>query len=279
MTTTGCFPTYEKQRFWSAFHASSDFSSFTLRISILRKLHWLTYVACPRSTIWRSRSAASLSETTHPHHYRISRFCHFGGPESGRFIRLFHPDRLRELLGIDIPITEVIALLPSFPNVHKLSITRREENPSNLREIRVFLSKFPVVEVLGFDGNGDEHDVDWARVQASNLLPLLREYTGRSDTLAGFLPLPTLTSLTVLRCVFGWFREEMEGIRTWTPNNITSLTVAFLAWDPILERFNKTDFNTLCGFFPQLTELRIYISGGSVEGMVNLRLSAYDWAY
>ncbi|KAJ7662293.1 hypothetical protein B0H17DRAFT_1093782 [Mycena rosella] len=200
-------------------------------------------------------------EVHSPRALHISRFSTPGiAPPSEVWIRLFHPDHLRELQLV-LPDLGLVDTLPSFPHVHKLTTSWW----GGMNRILEFLAKFPAIEVLTLQHYGLE--VEGADTQAYDLFPLLREYTGRSDTLPVFLPLPSLTSLTVYSCSPRDLIVQLEGIRT--PNQIISLTVSFYVFDPDREAFDHTTLSTLCGHFPELQELRISISHGPIEDEIN----------
>ncbi|KAJ7480696.1 hypothetical protein FB451DRAFT_1238243 [Mycena latifolia] len=187
-------------------------------------------------------------------------------PASGIWIRLFHPDHLRELDWIDYPspLAEAIENLPVFHHVNKVRISGWGDLP-DMGQTMVFLSKFPAIEVLALRRCGPL--VNGAGAQASNLLPLLKDYSGRCHTLSVFLPLPTLTCLTVYSCSPRDFMVQLQGIRT--PNKITSLTVSFATSHPSVDSFDNDALYALCGSFPWLTELRISINHGELEPDVN----------
>ncbi|KAJ7448614.1 hypothetical protein B0H11DRAFT_2080039 [Mycena galericulata] len=160
------------------------------------------------------------------------------------WIQLLCPDRLRELEVSDDPrfFGQTVDAIPSFPHVHKLSAMSQ-----NLS----ILSKFPAVQILAL--NDSEMTEDVVRVDASAVLPVLREYTGPCETLPIFLAHSTLARLIVPRCDPATFIAQLPGIQV----QITSLNVTF--WD-----LDTTAFRTLCAFFPSLTELCIRVVYGGV---------------
>ncbi|KAJ7480680.1 hypothetical protein FB451DRAFT_1171276 [Mycena latifolia] len=197
----------------------------------------------------------------------ISRFSYSGlALPNSEWLRLLHPDHLCELDGIGYPepLAEGLDTLPSFPRVHKVSMPGWVIS-GDMRLTLAFLSKFPAVEVLTLQPCGPPGP--GPGVQASQLFPRLRKYSGPCHTLTVFLALPTLTCLTVYDCSPRDFIVQLEGIRT--PSELTSLTLSFTTYYPSLDTFNIATFNMICGFFPRLAELRIDIVQETIEAAVN----------
>ncbi|KAJ7838183.1 hypothetical protein B0H14DRAFT_1089306 [Mycena olivaceomarginata] len=121
------------------------------------------------------------------------------------------------------------------------------------------LSKFPAVQSFSMDGWGQ-----WLRhepnvlAKASSVLPDLRQYTGLCATMALFLR-PTLTHLTIEYCSPVDLTAELHRTlpldlaaqlqRARGPNGITSFTA-------ILDDLYIAMLDTICEFFPRVTELR-----------------------
>ncbi|KAJ7474374.1 hypothetical protein B0H11DRAFT_2282232 [Mycena galericulata] len=163
------------------------------------------------------------------------------------WIQLLRPDRLRELEVSGTPrvFWDMVDVIPSFPLVHKLSASMLLSiMPKNLP----ILSKFPAVQIFALSDLGmtDPEDVEGAN--ASNVLPVLKEYTGPCATLRIFLGCSTLTRFMVPHCDPAIFIAQLPGIQA----HITSVNVTF--WD-----LDATAFRTLCASFPRLTELRVGI--------------------
>ncbi|KAJ7259297.1 hypothetical protein C8J57DRAFT_1639970 [Mycena rebaudengoi] len=122
--------------------------------------------------------------------------------------------------------------------------------PSALRETVEGFKWFDSAEELPYLDSDNEVD----------LLPLLKEYRGIPETLNVFLPLPSLTDLTI----------DLKGIGA--SNNLTSLSVSFLS-------INHALFREFCGLFPRLSRLRMTVHDGEVaEGVDDEDMdAARDW--
>lgn len=79
----------------------------------------------------------------------------------------------------------------------------------------------------------------------------LRQYTGPCETMALFLPRPTLTHLIIGYCSPFALTTQLE--RIGGSNHITSLTASF-------DNLDIATLGTICAFFPTLTELRIDVT-------------------
>jgi hypothetical protein len=149
--------------------------------------------------------------------------------------------------------------IPSFPHVHRLST-----NLSTMSYNLSILSKFPVVQSFSMDGWGQwlRHEPD-ALAKASSVLPDLRQYTDPYATMALFLLRPTLTHLTIEYCSPVDLTAELHRTlpldlaaqlqRARGPNGITSFTAS-------LDDLYIAMLDTICEFFPRLTELRIDVT-------------------
>ncbi|KAJ7096095.1 hypothetical protein C8R44DRAFT_989397 [Mycena epipterygia] len=185
-----------------------------------------------------------------PQALRVSDFCLVSDDKleygDNYWIPLLHPDHLRALRAEFNPRT--VQAIPSFTNVHRLSVTMDLPTPAqNL----VILSKFPAVRVLELGGKGLLTDALALRPreQASAVFPLLREYSGPYQPLPLFLPLTTLTHLIIPRCSPQDFITRVQGIQD---PNITLFYVEF-------NKFDNPTFNTIMELLPRLTELLIRI--------------------
>ncbi|KAJ7359889.1 hypothetical protein DFH08DRAFT_1075216 [Mycena albidolilacea] len=151
--------------------------------------------------------------------------------------------------------------IPSFPHVHRLSTTM---NLSTMSYNLSILSKFPAVQTFSMDGWGQwlRHEPD-VLVKASSLFPDLRQYTDPCATIALFLLRPTLTHLTIEYCSPVDLTAELHRTlsldlaaqlrRARGPNGITSFTAS-------LDDLYIATLDTICEFFPRLTELRIDVT-------------------
>jgi hypothetical protein len=167
------------------------------------------------------------------------------------WVHLLHPDRLQDL-DITLPPALVSAFdnLPSFSHTRKLSVKLEVLNVSqNMR----LLSKFPALQILSMSQSGYRNTVG-VELSASVFPPpllQLKEYTGIYQTLYVFLPLLTLTHLTVKRCHPHHFIAELKKVRA--PVNVTSLCVDFVSIP------DTKNFDMLCETCPALTRLRINV--------------------
>jgi hypothetical protein len=167
------------------------------------------------------------------------------------WMSLLSPQLLRELhvQGHGFRNTTMPPIMP-FPCVQKLKLgldIRRTQN-------RAFLDNFSAVQVLSVVDNffGGLEDPS-PHVELPAIFPILREYTGTSEMLHGFMPRSTLTRLTIDNCN----PRELQGLMTSTSsNNIITLSVSFR---PFADAFDNPEFDSLCALFPQPTDLRITI--------------------
>ncbi|KAJ7725409.1 hypothetical protein B0H14DRAFT_3002961 [Mycena olivaceomarginata] len=113
------------------------------------------------------------------------------------------------------------------------------------------LSKFSAVQNFSMICWGELRDVPDLRAEASSLLPVLRHYTGPSETMAFFVPRANLTHLTIQNCSPLDFIAQLQRIgdcKTSHPSLQASNTLA-LPWSAQFARFS-----------PMLTALRITLS-------------------
>ncbi|KAJ7934768.1 hypothetical protein B0H13DRAFT_2305220 [Mycena leptocephala] len=163
------------------------------------------------------------------------------------WVRLLRPEHLRQFqMSYNSRFfSERLHTTPSFPHVHTLSA---KIDFSKMSQILMSLSKFPAVEVLTLAGWGTLP----LGLQASGVLPLVRDYTGCTQALPFFLPLSTLRRIkTTDELSANYFISQLRGLQP--APNITSLDVRFTT------HFNNATLDTICAFFAQLTELRIHI--------------------
>ncbi|KAF8176224.1 hypothetical protein K438DRAFT_1847144 [Mycena galopus ATCC 62051] len=119
--------------------------------------------------------------------------------EADLWISLLRPEYLRELdlnLAHNHPFDTTA--IPVFPRVHKLTTTMKYSDMSyNL----AILSKFPAVEIFAVHGWGDVEAGPGIHVEASLVLPVIRQYTSDCDrAMTVLLPRTTLTHLAVRHC-------------------------------------------------------------------------------
>ncbi|KAJ7659051.1 hypothetical protein DFH06DRAFT_1194950 [Mycena polygramma] len=192
-----------------------------------------------------------------PHALALSSFAirHDVAREDGiaHWIPSLHPQHLRELdLMCNLAaLGETIDAIPTFPRVHKLSMTI---NLSRMSYNRAVMAKFPAVRVFTIRGWGDVADGDPpdGRADVAPLpFPLLEEYIGPDKTLSIFLPQPTLTRVTILDGRPAGVIAQLQTARI--PHNITAFTAEFG------ESLDSLVLGTLLGFLPNLKELRIRI--------------------
>ncbi|KAJ6555019.1 hypothetical protein DFH09DRAFT_1494130 [Mycena vulgaris] len=163
------------------------------------------------------------------------------------WIPLLRPDHLRELdMMCNLSLLEKnIEEIPSFPQLHKLAITMNLAVMS--RNLAIFL-KFPSIRILEIRG--------WGQIKTTPqcldvpLLPLLEEYKGPVATLPLFLPLFSLTRLSLAYSRLHTFLAHLQQVRT--TSNVPSLNMAF-------DNFDNATLDRICAFFPCLTALRMRI--------------------
>ncbi|KAJ7448647.1 hypothetical protein B0H11DRAFT_2080161 [Mycena galericulata] len=140
---------------------------------------------------------------------------------------------------------DTVDAIPSFPHVRKLVINTSLSTMSHTLSI---VSKFPAVQIFHLTGLVEVKDWPGVRVDASNDLPDLKEYTATSETLSIFLAHSTLERLTVLNCQPQEFTRQVPGPQV----HITCLHATFMDFD-------TATFGRICVLFPRLTELKIYM--------------------
>ncbi|KAJ7644740.1 hypothetical protein FB45DRAFT_1116451 [Roridomyces roridus] len=143
---------------------------------------------------------------------------------------------------------------PAFPNVHDLKFNA---NLSTIDQDLTLLSKFPAVCALRLLACGDFHheSTDLSSLCASDVLPLLREYRGLCALLHIFLPKHTLTRLIIDVCQPGEFISQLH--REYDHITMLNLDVNALDQDAL---------STICGRFPALLDLQVYIFADIGEG-------------
>ncbi|KAF7341872.1 hypothetical protein MSAN_02042800 [Mycena sanguinolenta] len=99
-------------------------------------------------------------------------------------------------------------------------------------------------------GWGEVQDGAGESVEASAVLPVLREYTGSAETLGFFLARSTLTHLIIPYCKEHEFTMSVQVLRG--PNYVTSLEVYF-------DIVDMTTLETICTAFPKLSSLCIRV--------------------
>ncbi|KAJ7156167.1 hypothetical protein C8R46DRAFT_1226402 [Mycena filopes] len=155
-----------------------------------------------------------------------------------------------KLVGLDIEVADSTLFFNQlhagdpWPHVKTLRI-RTSSGP--LRDI---LSKFPALETLVLS----IHDYAADLSAISDILPLLREYTGPASSLAPFLSCPALRRVIVPL----WWTENSSDIPAYfrafvCPNNVTSLRAGF-HW------FDHMHVTGLGLVFPHLVELHLEVS-------------------
>ncbi|KAJ7505895.1 hypothetical protein B0H11DRAFT_2272646 [Mycena galericulata] len=165
------------------------------------------------------------------------------------WVPLLRPERLRELEMVWIPnrLAETLDRIPPFPHVYKLTTGMYLSTMSQNFSI---LSHFPGVEIFSMRGWGEVQDGPGPRLQASTVLPRLKEYTGPCQTVSIFLTKSTLTRITIEYCKPQDFIAQLQGLRA--PENLTLLDVTF-------DDLEIPEFDTICAFFTRITELRIKV--------------------
>jgi hypothetical protein len=191
-------------------------------------------------------SSRSLGVARFFHHMRT------GATGSGDiWFSLLRPDSLQEVdltLDLDSSLFGDNKAIPSFPNVHTFATTAKFPTIPYIVSI---LSKFSAVQNFSMICWGELRDVPDLRAEASTLLPVLRHYTGPSETIAFFVPRANLTHLTIQNCSPLDFIAQLQ--RIGGLQSITSLTASF-------EYLGIAMVGTICAFFPMLTALRITLS-------------------
>ncbi|KAJ7505907.1 hypothetical protein B0H11DRAFT_361536 [Mycena galericulata] len=165
------------------------------------------------------------------------------------WVPLLRPERLRELEMVWIPtrLAETLARIPPFPHVYKLTTGM---DLSTMSQNFSILSHFPGVEIFSIRGDGEVLDGPGLRLQASTILPGLKEYIGPCQTVSIFLTKSTLTRLTTEHCKPQEFIAQLRGLGA--PENLTFLDVTF-------DDLEIPEFDTICTFFTRLTEFRIKV--------------------
>ncbi|KAJ7798848.1 hypothetical protein B0H14DRAFT_2904883 [Mycena olivaceomarginata] len=191
-------------------------------------------------------SSRSLGVARFFHHMRTS-----ATGNGDIWFSLLRPDSLQEVdltLDLDSSLFGDNKAIPSFPNVHTFATTSKFPTIPYIISI---LSKFSAVQNFSMICWGELRDVPDLRAEASSLLPVLRHYTGPSETMAFFVPRANLTHLTIQNCSPLDFIAQLQ--RIGGLQNITSLTASF-------EYLGIAMVGTICAFFPMLTALRITLS-------------------
>ncbi|KAF7352023.1 L-aminoadipate-semialdehyde dehydrogenase [Mycena venus] len=163
--------------------------------------------------------------------------------------------RLDELHKLEVTLTPhlitVLDRIPFFPQMRTLSVRLDVLDASQSVGL---LAKFPALTELSMSQAGHRDTIGRslsARVPPP-VLPHLKKYSGVYQTLHMFVPLPTLTHLTVDMCPPFQMMAELKNIRT-PLDNITTMHVEFVsAPDVVLDEF--------FGIFPALTRLQIEVA-------------------
>jgi hypothetical protein len=168
----------------------------------------------------------------------------------GLWLPLLRTDLLRTLELVCHPriFGEDMAAIPSFPQVHKLTITL---NLSTMSYNLAILSKFPAVQSLSISSWGEIQDGPGVPMEPSDVLPVLWQYTGSCETIGLFALRSTLTHLSIQYCPTHDFTTRLHDIQG--PSCVASLDVTF-------DNLDMATLGTLCAVFPSLTELRIDIT-------------------
>ncbi|KAJ6518286.1 hypothetical protein C8R47DRAFT_1232463 [Mycena vitilis] len=242
--------------------------------SSLRRLitRYIDYTPLAMANLCRIPSLSSLfpdqfpgireepEPTANPHALALSSFAlrHGVAREDAiaHWIPSLQPEHLRELDLMCNPVAlgETIDAIPTFPRVHKLSLTM---NLSRMLFIRAVMAKFPAVRVFTIRGWGEVGDGDppHGSVGRDDAMPFpaLEEYIGLDKTLSMFLPLPTLARITILDGRPAGVIAQLQTARSPLAN-ITAFTAQF--W----ESLDGLVLGTLLGLLPRLNELRIRIN-------------------
>ncbi|KAJ7657742.1 hypothetical protein DFH06DRAFT_1473040 [Mycena polygramma] len=174
-------------------------------------------------SVWQLLDISALS----PLHISSFSFRHEYG-DSGRamlhWLPLLCRNRLRYLdMGFEYNVCEQLVASDPFPRVNTLLL---EINPNEMTTTFRVLSKFP----------------------ADRSISELREFTGSVELLRyGFLAIPTLRRLTLPI--------------SWESNFLDSLTLSpnIMALDLEVEDLDHRILEALCGYFPNLHELRVQV--------------------
>ncbi|KAJ7505947.1 hypothetical protein B0H11DRAFT_362563 [Mycena galericulata] len=185
----------------------------------------------------------------------VSSFCYRDFQLEPQWISLLHPRYLRKLQLRNERPSELRFLgnktdsLPSFSLVEVLSLRM---DTSQISHHLSLLTKFPAVQALSLQPlDPNQHGGPLPEIQFSELFPVLREYTGTSETVPMFLPLRTLERVTVdSRCNPERFVTRLRGVGS--PTNVSSLNAKFYG-------FAHDKLDTICVVFPALAELSINI--------------------
>ncbi|KAJ7505955.1 hypothetical protein B0H11DRAFT_1976812 [Mycena galericulata] len=181
----------------------------------------------------------------------VSSFCYGGFQLRPQWISLLRPQYLRKL---QLRNREPLELfrdntdsLPSFSDVEVLSL---RVDPSQISHNFSLLAKFPAVQALSLQTlDPNPFGGSLPEIQFSELLPVLREYSGTFETVPMFLPLRTLKRVTVDgRCNPEGFVTRLR--KLGSPTNVSSLNAKFYG-------FAHDKLDTICTVFPALVELRI----------------------
>ncbi|KAJ6559548.1 hypothetical protein B0H19DRAFT_1234220 [Mycena capillaripes] len=163
------------------------------------------------------------------------------------WIPLLPPNELVELkIWLAPNLASAFEDLPSFAQAHKLSISGLDASDT----IRL-LSKFPALQVLSMRPAEHRNNIGIEPSTTPPILPQLKEYSGVYQTLSMFLPLPTLTHVTVPHCHPHPLIAELREIRA--PVNATSFCVDFIS-------VPDANINSFFDVFRSLTRLRLNIA-------------------
>ncbi|KAJ7505952.1 hypothetical protein B0H11DRAFT_1976796 [Mycena galericulata] len=183
----------------------------------------------------------------------VSSFCNGDIRLDPQWISLLRPQYLRKLQLRNHQPLEFLGnntdSLPSFSLVEVLSL---HVDTSQISHHLSLLTKFPAVQVLSLQPlDPNQHGGPLPEIQFSELFPVLREYTGTSETVPLFLPLRTLERVAVdTRCNSERFATRLRGVGS--PTNVSSLNAKFYG-------FAHDKLDTICTVFPALVELSIDI--------------------
>ncbi|KAJ7604206.1 hypothetical protein FB45DRAFT_1013645 [Roridomyces roridus] len=181
-------------------------------------------------------------------------YSNFPAPLSGfpgtPWLSLLHPGHLRELTanGNWGAVGDIIVAGTAFPHVRKLHLGM---DFNTMNKNLASLAKFPVVRELQISGWGQlvYEAVEAPAVRASDVLPLLREYSGPCRLLPILLDKPSLTHLTLERCTPSELLAQLHGEHS----RIASLHATL--YDP-----KPADLSSICRSFPALVDLCVRIS-------------------
>ncbi|KAJ7289494.1 hypothetical protein C8J57DRAFT_1277848 [Mycena rebaudengoi] len=168
------------------------------------------------------------------------------------WLSALRPETLRHLAVAWNPQMFLSDDLPIYPRVETLRIEASDHGAQP--ESFSFLAKFPELRILSVEGPDSTHDPE---PLSTELVPHLTDYTGCYHVLRSLLPTPTLRRLRLSSCCS---RELLTELRLYpTPSSITSLQLN-------LQSFDKEFFDTVCGAFPHLTELRVDVEFSCHDG-------------